>query len=247
MRQPTDAWDQFSRQKSFSNFIGWLSSLLTRAAIVAGLFILIQVPPTAMEILREQSSLNLTAIITIACFILVFIGIIWLANRTFQRYNRTPKVKMRLRKSIGYVIWGYIAIYAGQIILGMLNLMVYDQKQTANNSAVSQMMANNNMVMIVFGLSTVIFTPIAEELIFRGVVTNLFFKPRQMWPKLILSGIIFSLGHMSTNIISFLIYFYMGMVLAFVYQKTGNIKVSMSLHALNNVIAIGQMIMLLTH
>jgi membrane protease YdiL (CAAX protease family) len=213
--------------------------------MIALLFILIQLPPEAMVILKHQPRLNGTAIVTIGCFILIFVGIILWAKKIWQQNNRTVKRSLSTGKSIGYVIWGYVAIYAGQIVLGTLNIMLYHQTQTANNNEVSKIMANNMMVMVVFGLSTVLLTPIAEELIFRGVLTNLFFKPNQFWPKLILSGFVFSIGHMSTTVISFLIYFYMGMVLAFLYQKTGQLKLSIALHGLNNLIAISQMIMIL--
>ncbi|RRG08705.1 MAG: CPBP family intramembrane metalloprotease [Lactobacillus sp.] len=245
MGQPTDDWDLYRQHPTVGHFLGWLLSLIKRMGMIALLFILIQLPPEAMVILKHQPRLNGTAIVTIGCFILIFVGIILWAKKIWQQNNRTVKQSLSTGKSIGYVIWGYVAIYAGQIVLGTLNIMLYHQTQTANNNEVSKIMANNMMVMVVFGLSTVLLTPIAEELIFRGVLTNLFFKPNQFWPKLILSGFVFSIGHMSTTVISFLIYFYMGMVLAFLYQKTGQLKLSIALHGLNNLIAISQMIMIL--
>lgn len=247
MGQPTDDWDLYRQHPTVGHFLGWLLSLIKRMGMIALLFILIQLPPEAMVILKHQPRLNGTAIVTIGCFILIFVGIILWAKKIWQQNNRTVKRSLSTGKSIGYVIWGYVAIYAGQIVLGTLNIMLYHQTQTANNNEVSKIMANNMMVMVVFGLSTVLLTPIAEELIFRGVLTNLFFKPNQFWPKLILSGFVFSIGHMSTTVISFLIYFYMGMVLAFLYQKTGQLKLSIALHGLNNLIAISQMIMILMH
>jgi membrane protease YdiL (CAAX protease family) len=245
MGQPTDDWDLYRQHPTVGHFLGWLLSLIKRMGMIALLFILIQLPPEAMVILKHQPRLNGTAIVTIGCFILIFVGIILWAKKIWQQNNRTVKRSLSTGKSIGYVIWGYVAIYAGQIVLGTLNIMLYHQTQTANNNEVSKIMANNMMVMVVFGLSTVLLTPIAEELIFRGVLTNLFFKPNQFWPKLVLSGFVFSIGHMSTTVISFLIYFYMGMVLAFLYQKTGQLKLSIALHGLNNLIAISQMIMIL--
>jgi membrane protease YdiL (CAAX protease family) len=245
MGQPTDDWDLYRQHPTVGHFLGWLLSLIKRMGMIALLFILIQLPPEAMVILKHQPRLNGTAIVTIGCFVLIFVGIILWAKKIWQQNNRTVKRSLSTGKSIGYVIWGYVAIYAGQIVLGTLNIMLYHQTQTANNNEVSKIMANNMMVMVVFGLSTVLLTPIAEELIFRGVLTNLFFKPNQFWPKLVLSGFVFSIGHMSTTVISFLIYFYMGMVLAFLYQKTGQLKLSIALHGLNNLIAISQMIMIL--
>lgn len=44
---------------------------------------------------------------------------------------------------------------------------------------------------------------------------------------------------MSTNPISFCMYAYMGMVLAFVYLRTGDIRNSIAIHMINNAIAMG--------
>ena len=60
----------------------------------------------------------------------------------------------------------------------------------------------------------------------------MFFKRGNIWPKVILSGVIFSTGHMSTNPISFLMYAYMGMVLPYVYLRTDDIR-----NSINNAIA----------
>lgn len=106
-------------------------------------------------------------------------------------------------------------------------------------------MKDNSVILIVLSFSAIFLTPFAEELIFRGLITNLFFKDDSFWPKVILSGFIFSLGHVSTNIISFLVYFYMGAVLAFIYVKTGRIRIAIMLHMVNNAVAIVEMIALL--
>ncbi|KIS02994.1 CPBP family intramembrane glutamic endopeptidase [Paucilactobacillus wasatchensis] len=241
----TQAWDRFWQQKTPSNFYLWLSSLVKRAALIGVLFILIQLPPTAMALIKRHPHLDAVSGSGIVIFVALFALIIGWTYRLYQRYNTTEIKPSSNLKDIRTVILGYLAIFAGQIVLGTLNSMINHQTSTANNNAVAKLMSSNHLIMIVFSFSTVLLTPFAEELIFRGVLTNLFFKPHQFWWKVILSGIVFSLGHASTTLISFLIYFYMGGVLAFVYQRTGKIKNSIMLHGLNNLIAMIEMLRLL--
>ncbi|BAP85393.1 peptidase [Paucilactobacillus hokkaidonensis JCM 18461] len=241
----TQAWDRFWQQKTPTNFFNWLVSLLKRIALIGVLFILIQLPPTAMSLIKNHPHLDVVSVSGLVIFVGLFLVIINWAYKLFKRYNTTSIKPSRPAQDFRTVIFGYVAIFVGQMVLGWLNAFLNHQTQTANNNAVAKLMNGNTLIMVAFSISTVLLTPFAEELIFRGVLTNLFFKPNQFWWKIILSGVVFSLGHASTTLISFLIYFYMGGVLAFVYQKTGKIKNAIMLHALNNLVAIIEMLSLL--
>jgi membrane protease YdiL (CAAX protease family) len=238
----TSAWDQFQQQKTISNFGRWLGDGFTRVALVIGLFILIQVPPVAMVVIKKHPHIDTVVLVTVALFVIIFLAIIYLAYRLYRKYDQLKLPTRFAVKDLKTVLLGYLAIYVGQMVLGSLNKIIYHQTQTANNDAVAKLMASNLVITVVFSISTVLFTPFAEEFIFRGVVMNLFFKKDQFWPKVLLSAIIFSMGHASTNIVSFLIYFYMGAVLAYVYRKTGKIQNSIMLHMLNNLVAIVAML-----
>lgn len=242
----TQPWDQFWQQKTPGNFFNWLVSLLKRVVLIGVLFILIQLPPTAMALIKNHPHLDVVSVSGLVIFVGLFLVIINWTYKLYQRYNRTPVKPSRPWQDFRTVIFGYVAIFVGQMILGWLNVLLNHQTQTANNNAVAKLMSSNMLIMIAFSFSTVLLTPFAEELIFRGVLTNLFFKPQQFWGKVILSGVVFSLGHASTTLVSFLIYFYMGGVLAYVYQKTGKIKNAIMLHALNNLVAIIEMLNMLT-
>ena len=75
--------------------------------------------------------------------------------------------------------------------------------------------------------------------VFRGITLprnfkeTLFMKYR-FWLPFIISSIIFSSQHLSTNIFSYAIYFLMGCVLYLAYNRRRNIKDSMMVHMLNN-------------
>ncbi|MEY8442358.1 type II CAAX endopeptidase family protein [Lactobacillaceae bacterium 24-114] len=213
-------------------------SLFKRIVIMATLFICIGLPSIAMQIANRSSKITWLTICLVVIFILLFIAIIIWARQLYRKYNQVP-----IRKNIRWstIFGGYVIIMVAEYILGTLNILIYHQTETANNQSLMQILGGNPLVTVVFSISVFTLTPIAEELIFRGVLMNMFFKPSTFWPKVILSGVVFSLDHLSTNVISFLIYCMLGMVLAYVYRRTGDIRNSMLLHGLNNLIAIALM------
>lgn len=209
-------------------------NLLKRLGTFGALFIGIQVPPIAVEIANRRPNDTLAVIILLALFIMLMCFMIAWALRVYRQYNQLGQPR-GIRLSA--VLLGYLAILFSEGFLGNLNQLIYHQSETANNANLAMMLGHSQLITVVFTLSAVFLTPMAEELIFRGALTNMFFQPNSFWPKIILSGLIFSCGHLSTNPISFAIYMVMGMILALVYRKTGDIRNSILLHGLNNLVA----------
>lgn len=209
-------------------------NFIQRVGIVAAFFIFIQVPPVAVEIANRYPHSELIVVGMMALFIVLMIAVIILARQTYRRYNQLGRPRgIRL----GTVLLGYLVILFVEGLLGNLNQLVYHQSETANNANLAMMLGHNQLITLVFSFSAVVLSPIAEEYIFRGILTNIFFKADSFWPKVILSGIVFSCGHLSANPISFAMYAMMGMVMAFVYRRTGDIRNSMILHGINNLVA----------
>lgn len=209
-------------------------NFIQRVGIVAAFFIFIQVPPVAVEIANRYPHSELIVAGMMALFIVLMIAVIILARQTYRRYNQLGRPRgIRL----GTVLLGYLVILFVEGLLGNLNQLVYHQSETANDANLAMMLGHNQLITLVFSFSAVVLSPIAEEYIFRGILTNIFFKADSFWPKVILSGIVFSCGHLSTNPISFAMYAMMGMVMAFVYRRTGDIRNSMILHGINNLVA----------
>lgn len=213
-------------------------NFIYRVGIMLILFLLIQLPPVAISIANRHPNNFWLTILLVAIFLMMFAFIIGWAQRLYQQYNQLNGSRLR----IGLVVLGYFVLVIGMAFFGQLNALLFHQTQTANNQAIAQMINHNQLATVVFAISACTLTPVAEELIFRGVLTNLFFKPSWFWPKVVLSGLVFSCAHISTNIISFLTYCFMGMVLAYVYCRSGSLKNSIALHALNNIVAMAALL-----
>src|ERR1035437_43678 len=84
-------------------------------------------------------------------------------------------------------------------------------------------------------LSGVIIAPIAEEIVFRGYLYKAFrdrFKP---WYAIVMSAALFSAIHLEP--LAAVPLFVIGVVLAYVYEKTDNLMAPIALHMLNNAVA----------
>lgn len=216
-----------------------IGSWFWRVGIVAIFFLLIQVPPMAVSIANRQPNNQQLAVILSVIFVLIFLFIISCARRVYRKYNQLGnggKIDGRL------ILAGYITLLLGMAIFGYLNQAIFHQTETANNEIIKQLLDHNRLITIVFVVSSFTLTPVAEELIFRGILTNLFFKRDALWSKMVLSGLVFSLAHTSSNIISFLLYCFMGMVLTYVYRQSGSLKNSIMVHAINNLVAMSMML-----
>lgn len=193
----------------------------------------------AVSIANRQPNNQQLAVILSVIFVLIFLFIISCARRVYRKYNQLGnggKIDGRL------ILAGYITLLLGMAIFGYLNQVIFHQTETANNEIIKQLLGHNRLITIVFVVSSFTLTPVAEELIFRGILTNLFFKRDALWSKMVLSGLVFSLAHTSSNIISFLLYCFMGMVLTYVYRQSGSLKNSIMVHAINNFVAMSMML-----
>lgn len=84
-------------------------------------------------------------------------------------------------------------------------------------------------------LSSIIIAPVLEELIFRGVLFNRLKIRIGIIPAMLLSSGIFALGHEFGGITSAFVF---GICMCIIYLKTDNILMTMSIHFLNNLVAV---------
>ena len=96
--------------------------------------------------------------------------------------------------------------------------------------------------------AVVIFAPLTEELIFRGMLARYLF-PKQDNSKqtlifLLISSIIFALIHFPGTLQQFLVYASLGLSLGLAYVSRKGLLYSISLHALNNLVSFLMILML---
>ena len=116
------------------------------------------------------------------------------------------------------------------------HLMTSTGKETTLNQEVL-MEFLKTMPLAVSIVAIAIVGPIFEEILFRGIPL-FYYKKVNIQVKMILSSVMFSLMHIPTDILSFLIYFVLGYLLAWLVKYTDRLEPSIIVHVLNNLFSI---------
>lgn len=83
-------------------------------------------------------------------------------------------------------------------------------------------------------IGSIIFAPLLEELIFRGVLFNRLKIRVGIVPAMLISSLLFGIGHDFGGMTSAFLF---GLCMCILYLKTDNILVPISVHCINNIVA----------
>ncbi|KGN03127.1 CAAX protease [Clostridium novyi A str. 4570] len=146
---------------------------------------------------------------------------------SIKDFKSKPKYKDGL---IIIVVHGILAIAAA---LGVAYIVYKINPGLAEKMMGQKILENSGTIYdtIYEFILVVILAPIAEELIFRGVILN---RLKMRWgvgPAIIISSILFGVLHINLAIIGAFLF---GVMMCIVYMKTRNIFVTMLIHCVNN-------------
>ena len=98
----------------------------------------------------------------------------------------------------------------------------------------SETMNLNSNIFIYDAIGTLIFAPVVEELIFRGILFNRLKIRTGILTSMIISSVLFAIGHDFGGITSAFLF---GICMCILYLKSDNILIPITAHFLNNFIA----------
>jgi membrane protease YdiL (CAAX protease family) len=212
--------------------------LLKRIAYMMLMYFVSPLPQCFLLLMADAKS-TLALVELTNAFVFAEAVVIFVAYRFVRKNTGTGILQKASLHDLGYIFGGYAAGLMSDAIFTYLNYITYHQTQTPNNQIIERSLFDHHQLMVgLFIISMVIVTPIVEELVFRGMVFSLFFNSNQAWIKIILSALLFSSGHESNTIFGFLMYAFTGIVLGFVYWKSGKLQNSIALHAVINIVAV---------
>ncbi|MBO0470673.1 CPBP family intramembrane metalloprotease [Enterococcus sp. DIV0242_7C1] len=181
---------------------------------------------------QASGEANLSLAVSII-LILLEIGNIWLLVFLAKKLGFfTIKFDFLTGKNIGIIIGGYVLARIVAIV-GTLLLNAQGTNSTANDAAIQTMFTGENPLLIILLIG--ISAPIMEEIVFRGGIIGFWLKDYPIIG-IALSSVIFGLMHGPTDLISFLIYGLIGLILSVVYYKTKRLELSIAIHFLNNIL-----------
>ncbi|MBP3635203.1 MAG: CPBP family intramembrane metalloprotease [Bacilli bacterium] len=133
------------------------------------------------------------------------------------------------------------------VVMMILSITIQIITNTTNSNNQQNLQDMFNVAPIIIALLTMIYAPIAEELMFRGVFRK-FISNEKLF--IIISGVVFGLMHViddSKTLAEFsyvIIYSVLGCYLASLYYKTNNIFTNISFHFMQNTLGVIGMLLL---
>ncbi|MFC3927663.1 CPBP family intramembrane glutamic endopeptidase [Streptococcus caprae] len=143
-------------------------------------------------------------------------------------------------KDFGIALLFFVATRVVAVGGTVLNQLIYGNTMTGNDAA---LMANLEdlksmfpLFFICFHLAIGVFAPILEELVFRGFMSEYFFKGKHMIWQLVLTSLVFGMLHVSNfgNFVEIGLYFALGAIFYLAFNRRRNIVDSIAVHLLNN-------------
>ncbi len=102
-----------------------------------------------------------------------------------------------------------------------------------------------NMFLAIFSVFVALVGPAIEEIFFRGFAYKAFRTRFGVIWALLLSSLIFALLH--NTLVAFVPIFLLGLLLAYLYERTGSLLPSMTLHCLHNSVMVGFTLLFRAH
>lgn len=176
----------------------------------------------------DDSDLSLLLLSILPMYLAVFPLIVVLLKKS------VPAVKPRKRRmSAGQYILALIVCiglaYASNFVGILITTIVGLIRQTTVDNSILSVATNVSPITILFYM--VILAPIMEEFMFRKMIVD----HTMQYGKgisILLSGLMFGLFHGNLN--QFVYAFSIGCFLAFIYVRTGNLKITISMHMFFN-------------
>ncbi len=178
---------------------------------------------------------------TIILDVAVFLVIFWFLRNVYKKKIASLGFgRGNIYKNIFYGIAGYVGVIPVILILGVLIyiiLNIYEIKPPPQ-PIVGLFLAEENLPLIfISSIIAAVFGPVMEEIFFRGVMYNAVKKKTGVFWAVFITSVLFSFLHthaMTYFLVGFVPITILGMALAYLYEKTGSLIPSITLHVLNN-------------
>ena len=169
--------------------------------------------------------------------IVTFIAILYLL--VFEG-RKILELKWKWRYPV-YLLLAYGVNHLSGIVFSFLT------PATSNQMALNEMIEmTGRQELLYFLLITCLLGPISEELVYRGVLMNTFFKDSPWYGDVLLSACVFGYVHVADGItpLAFFTYASGGAICAFLYRKTHSLYYPILLHIMINITAVLELWML---
>ncbi len=196
--------------------------------------------PLAFELLGVQSKASedftLQAWLVLIPYILSVAPMLPILQTSLAAYRPLPEGWFRFKfNSFQWVAWGIGGYFAAVPLVLIVSIISqkFLQGQGGGNPLLPILTdSQNNLPKFLLWTTLAIAAPFFEEYLFRGFLLPSLTKFLPVWGAIALSGFVFALAHL--NLADIIPLSILGMVMGFVYWRSGNLLSSMLLHCLWN-------------
>ncbi len=185
-------------------------------------------------LINISDSITYTALLLVNTLVEVFAAapVFYLVSKRCKPV-KLKKCKMKPVEFFRVICVMYLFSILGSYVSLFLNLVLSNTVGVTSESGLTEMFSNDFLTMAVV---SAVVAPVVEELIFRKLVID---KLHVYGDKMavIMSGFLFGLAH--GNLEQFFYTFLIGILLAYVYVNTGEIKYTIGLHFVLNGVSVG--------
>jgi uncharacterized protein len=153
------------------------------------------------------------------------------AGRVLAPPSRVGLRRFDLAQGIGWTFAAYGGFFVFLVIYG---LIVQPDPQEIIEEIEQQ---QDTLKLVALGLLVVIAAPISEEVFFRGFLFGGLRGRMSFWPAAVISGLLFGLVHLPGGPLQVPPLVVFGVLLAWLYERTGSLGPPILMHAIQNTIS----------
>ena len=186
--------------------------------------------PEPPQVRGDQAALSLTLIITLglqAAFVGVVLGVTrHNMGELAQRLRLTGFSAFGLWRPALAVIGCYVMVAVYAAIVNALDIGALQPESTVPFEVL-----RHPMTIVLTGIAVIVTAPLSEEIFYRGLIFG-GLQRWGFWPAALISGAVFSGVHLDPG--SLIPFFIIGVVLAWLFWRRGNLWESVAFHVLFN-------------
>lgn len=218
----------------------WQRSLAVLVALLVAFYVGLRLDATAAVLLgttrHDFTKETLTWGIAIGQYLsylplllVLLVGLPWASRRSLRALG----LRGFDRTTILAGVLGAVTMYV--VTIGVANIQFGFTHAKPEETALTLFASTHDTALIVaFTFLAAVAAPFMEEFVYRGFLFNALLRYMPVWAAAVLSGLLFGASHGSPS--AFLPLAASGIILAYVYERSGSLTASMLTHALFNLI-----------